>query len=161
MHLSIVLCCGMQLHCLPTNYCQFHKQESLIVPSIVHIIVMTLTYLSLLLVRRIVTNYADFADVHCCIKFHVCTFLLYTCMFHCSLMCHIHKCIVNYDNNVEILLSISILVPSVVNVSIPFTELHKHAYLYCSCFGTKVHCLPTNYGNFVVRFLTLYCCTFP
>ena len=41
----------------------------------------------------------------------------------------------------------SILVPSVVRVSVPFTELHEHAYLYCSCFGTN---LPTNYGNSVV-----------
>ena len=40
---------------------------------------------------------------------------------------------VHYDNNVVIvgvLLSISILVPSVVNVSVPFTELHKYAYLH-------------------------------
>ena len=30
----------------------------------------------------------------------------------------------------------SILVPSVVRVSVPFTELHEHAYLYCSRCGT-------------------------
>ena len=26
-------------------------------------------------------------------------------------------------------------------------ELHKSVYLCCSCFGKKVHCLPTNCGN--------------
>ena len=51
-----------------------------------------------------------------------------------------------------------ILVPSVVSVIVPFTELHEHAYLCCSCFGTKLHCLPTYYGNVVVRFLILHYC---
>ena len=50
----------------------------------------------------------------------------------------------------------SILVPSVVSVSVPFTELHEHDYLNCSCFGTKLYCLPTNYRNPVVRFLIFY-----
>ena len=52
----------------------------------------------------------------------------------------------------------SILVPTVVSVSVPFSELHEHAYLYCSWFGTKLHCLPTNYGNHVEIFdiLLLY-----
>ena len=63
----------------------------------------------------------------------------------------------DYDNNVVIVgILDSILVP---DVSVPFTELHKHACLYCSCFGTNMHCSPTNDGHFVVRFLTFYCCT--
>ena len=118
----------------------------------------------------------------------------------------VHCLPTDYDDNycrhniVGIVLSMSldsILVPSVVGVSVPFTELHAHAYLYCSCFGTLftnklwelcceifnilllltlgahaqrglqysfchsvlVHCLPTNYGNHVVRFYycTKYC----
>ena len=57
----------------------------------------------------------------------------------------VHCLPTDYDYNycrhniVGILLSMSldsILVPSVVGVSVPFTELHEHAYLYCSCFGT-------------------------
>ena len=57
----------------------------------------------------------------------------------------VHCLPTNYDDNycrhniVEILLSMSsdsILVPSVVRVSVPFTELHEHTYLYCFCFGT-------------------------
>ena len=57
----------------------------------------------------------------------------------------VHCLPTNYDDNycrhniAGILLSMSldsILVPSVVGVSVPFTELHEHAYLYCSCFGT-------------------------
>ena len=57
----------------------------------------------------------------------------------------VHCLPTNYDDNychhniVGILLSMSldsILVPSVVGVSVPFTELHEHAYHYCSCFGT-------------------------
>ena len=65
------------------------------------------------------------------------------------------------DNVVTTLLEYccQILIPSVVRVSVPFSELHEHAYLYCSCFGTKLHCLPTNYGNRVVRFLIFYYCT--
>ena len=57
----------------------------------------------------------------------------------------VHCLPTNYDDNycrhniVGISLSMSldsIIVPSVVRVSVPFTELHEHAYLYCSCFGT-------------------------
>ena len=57
----------------------------------------------------------------------------------------VHCLPTNYDDNycrhniVGISLSMSldsILVPSVVRVSVPFTELHEHAYLYCSCCGT-------------------------
>ena len=57
----------------------------------------------------------------------------------------VHCLPTNYDDNycrhniVGILLSMSldsILVPSVVGVSVPFTELHEHTYHYCSCFGT-------------------------
>ena len=59
----------------------------------------------------------------------------------------VHCLPTNYDDNycrhniVGILLSMSldsILVSSVVGVSVPFTELHEHAYLYCSCCGTLV-----------------------
>ena len=39
-----------------------------------------------------------------------------------------------------------ILVSSVVSVSCPYTELRERVYLR-SCFGTKIHCLPTNCGN--------------
>ena len=58
----------------------------------------------------------------------------------------VHCSPTNYDDNYcchnigGILLSMSLdsilVVPSVVRVSVPFTELHEHAYLYCSCFGT-------------------------
>ena len=37
-------------------------------------------------------------------------------------------------------------------VSVPFIELHT--YFHCSCFGTKVHYSPTNYGNLVVQHTT-------
>ena len=115
--------------------------------------------------------------VHCCTKFHVFQFLVSICMLykhassivHCSLMWCVHKCIV-YQQIMTTMLSqhcwnIAVnvirlyLVLSVVSVSVPFTELHEHAYLHCSCFDMKVHYLPTNYGNLVVRFLTFYCCT--
>ena len=52
----------------------------------------------------------------------------------------------------------SILVSNVVSVSVPFTELHERVYLHCSCFGTKVHSLPTTCGNLLYDFdiLLLY-----
>ena len=49
--------------------------------------------------------------------------------------------------NIAVKLLDSILVSSVVSASVPFTELHERVYLHCSCFGTKIHCLPTNCGN--------------
>ena len=54
-------------------------------------------------------------------------------------MCHIIiYTSVNYDNNVVIVgILLSLYIPSVVNVSVPFTELHKHAYLYCSVLVQK------------------------
>ena len=63
----------------------------------------------------------------------------------------------NYENNVfkkivRILPSMSldsIVVSSVVSVSGPYTELHECVYLHCSCFGTQMHCLPTNCGIFL------------
>ena len=50
---------------------------------------------------------------------------------------------------------ISILVPCVACVSVPFTELHEHAY---TC-GTNVYCIPIKYGNltcYKVYILLLY-----
>ena len=44
-----------------------------------------------------------------------------------------------------------ILVPTVVSVSVPFSELHEHAYLlFISCLTQII------YGNRVVRFLIFY-----
>ena len=93
---------------------------------------------------------------------------LYCIVLHEHVPCHVvctevHCLLTNDENNVVKTLSeyccrCCCLVTSVVSVSVPFTELHN---CDCSCFGTKIQRLPTNYGNCVVRFLPFYCCTVP
>ena len=86
-------------------------------------------------------------------------------LFFDVLVTQVHCLPTNYYDNychhniIGILLSMSldsIFVPSVVKVSVPSLS---YMNMPISIVLVLVHCVPTNYGNHVVRFLIYYYCT--
>ena len=159
-HLPIVLCCGMRRHCLPTNYdnicCQFHMTISVrgiyVWVSVFFSKLHKHAYSYILWYKGTNKLRGCCCESHSCTKFHMSMFVSKLPKHACSIVLWCVMYTSTLFTN-KLLLS-----QYCCNIAVnAFTWTMCDASLRSvTCCGTRVYCLPTNYGSLVMNIVLLY-----